>query len=63
MSTQEETLELSSNEDNLNLSSDTEQDSDNEDNGKALGLQQLVNPKLILKQHKDQGIIISIVEK
>ena len=63
MSTQEETLELSSNEDNLNLSSDTEQDSDNEDNGKALRLQQLVNPKLILKQHKDQGIIISIVEK
>ena len=55
MSTQEETLELSSNEDDLSLSSDTERASDNENNGKTLRLQQLVNPRMILKR-KDHDI-------
>ena len=49
MTTQEEFLELSSNEDDLNLSSDTEQDSEDETKGKEIRFKHSVNPILILK--------------
>ena len=64
MSAEEEPLELSSNEDDLDLSSDTEQESDNERNRKSLRLNRLMNPKLKLKQHQVHDIVnISIIEE
>ena len=64
MSAEEEPLELSSNEDDLDLSSDTERYSEDETNGRQTRFKQSVNPRLLLKQQQDpEVVVIDIIEE